>query len=464
MRPAVLLLLVLPFTAVAQCGMTTYVGVTQGCHINPQAMVSTNGGTPPYTIVVEKRNAITLAWSTLLNVTNDADGALFAPGNVSDWDNTDRARVTVTDATACIATWTESFGPYVHFLPGTTIAIDCTLGVASLDVTTQLCAGASHQFSIDGNPPQAFASNWVASGPSTYRYSGTLSPGPHFLVMLDTPCLGLPGGPVFCYEPVSIDFTIPAISPGDCGVNFQMRAGLDGALPGGTLMNDGLRTAGVLPSSEPYSALGYAYVGSSPGAPLAPALLSVTGNNAIVDWVVAELRNPASPSTIVYSKAALLQRDGDVIDTDGDPYINFPVAVGNYHVALRHRHHLGVMTSTSRSLSLNSGSAMVDFFNSSWGVYGTNARVQRGSVYCLWAGDVTFDGTVKYVGNGNDRDPILIAIGGSTPTNTVSNVYSPLDVNMDGVIKYIGANNDRDPILTTVGGSTPTNTRTAQLP
>ena len=57
-----------------------------------------------------------------------------------------------------------------------------------------------------------------------------------------------------------------------------------------------------------------------------------------------------------------------------------------------------------------------------------------------------------------------VAIGGSTPTNTVSNVYSPLDVNLDGVIKYIGTNNDRDVILTTVGGSTPNNTRMQQLP
>lgn len=64
----------------------------------------------------------------------------------------------------------------------------------------------------------------------------------------------------------------------------------------------------------------------------------------------------------------------------------------------------------------------------------------------------------------NARDPILITIDGSTPTNTVSNVYSLLDVNLDGVIKYTGANNDRDPTLTTVGGSTPTNSRVQQLP
>jgi len=39
-----------------------------------------------------------------------------------------------------------------------------------------------------------------------------------------------------------------------------------------------------------------------------------------------------------------------------------------------------------------------------------------------------------------------------------------LDMNLDIIIKYIGANNDRDPILTAVGGSTPANTRVQQLP
>jgi hypothetical protein len=35
---------------------------------------------------------------------------------------------------------------------------------------------------------------------------------------------------------------------------------------------------------------------------------------------------------------------------------------------------------------------------------------------------------------------------------------------MDGVVKYTGASNDRDPILVMVGGSIPTATRAQQLP
>jgi hypothetical protein len=76
---------------------------------------------------------------------------------------------------------------------------------------------------------------------------------------------------------------------------------------------------------------------------------------------------------------------------------------------------------------------------------------------------VNFDDEIKYVGQDNDRDPILQAIGGVVPTNTTTG-YLPADVNMDGTVKYSGENNDRDPILQTIGGVVPTNTRVGQLP
>ncbi|MBK9147314.1 MAG: hypothetical protein IPM12_05760 [Flavobacteriales bacterium] len=458
-----LLAAVLVTTAHGQCGMTTYVGIIQGCHFAPQANVSTNGGTPPYTIQVEKRNAITLAWSNVFTVSNDADGFVEMPGSLHDWDDTDRARATVTDAVNCVATWTESFGTYVHFSPVPSVSIDCVAGTSSISINTQLCPNGN-LFSLDGGPLQNFLSYWSSTSPGTYRYNGVLSPGTHSLVMSDTFCSSAPASPTYCYEPTSISFALPAISAGDCGVNFRVRAGLDGALPTGTIMNDALRTAGLLPATEPYSALGYAYVGQAPGATVSPSLFGITGNDAIVDWVVLELRSASTPTTVVHSKAALLQRDGDVMDTDGDEYINMPVSPGSYYLAIRHRNHLGVMTSNSRALTLNPTSAMVDFYGANSGFWGTAPRVQRGTVWCMWTGDANSDGTVKYTGPNNDRDPILVAIGGSTPTNVVSGVYSTLDVNMDGQIKYIGANNDRDPILTTVGGSTPNAVRVQQLP
>ena len=73
------------------------------------------------------------------------------------------------------------------------------------------------------------------------------------------------------------------------------------------------------------------------------------------------------------------------------------------------------------------------------------------------------DGQLKYTGVANDRDPILVAIGGTTPNNTITG-YRSQDVNMDGTVKYTGANNDRDPVLVNIGGTTPNNVRQAQLP
>lgn len=81
----------------------------------------------------------------------------------------------------------------------------------------------------------------------------------------------------------------------------------------------------------------------------------------------------------------------------------------------------------------------------------------------LWCGDVAHDGSVKYTGTANDRDPVLVAIGGTVPTLTIAG-YRSEDVGMDGTVKYTGANNDRDPILVNIGGTVPTAVRYAQLP
>jgi hypothetical protein len=288
-----------------------------------------------------------------------------------------------------------------------------------------------------------------------YYYDGISPPADSLLLVISAGAAN--DGPFYTY------FDDIRLQPYPAGVNIALRAALDGALPSGTLMTDGLRSAGLLPMSEPYSGLGYSYTGSSPGATTSSSsLLSITGNDAVVDWVVVELRNTAAPYGVVYSRPALLQRDRDVIALNGSTYLNCPVPAGSYRVAVRHRNHLGVMT--ANAIALGDPPVMVDFTDPAMTTYGTNAQKQVGSRTVLWCGDATGDGTLKYTGTTNDRDPILVAIGGINPTNTLNNVYDRRDVNMDGVIKYTGANNDRDPILVNIGGTVPTNTRSQQLP
>jgi hypothetical protein len=236
---------------------------------------------------------------------------------------------------------------------------------------------------------------------------------------------------------------------------------LEGPFVSGTgLMNDNLRSLPSFPLTEPYSAMLYPMINSG-GEHISPAVLSVTGNNAIVDWVYVQLRSAANNTQIVATRCALLQRDGDVVDLDGVNQLRFVAAPGNYYVAVFHRNHLPVLSSST--INLGPLGVFLNFRSATTGNYGTNAQNAIGGVRALWAGDVTGDGTIKYTGPSNDRDPILVKVGSTTPNNTVAGYWRE-DVNLTGQVKYAGPANDRDPILVNVGSTTPNNTRVRQLP
>lgn len=230
---------------------------------------------------------------------------------------------------------------------------------------------------------------------------------------------------------------------------------------GDGLMSDALRTAGLVPAQSPYAGAAFTVVGDDVLGKLAPSVRTVTGPNAIVDWVWLELRDAASPYAIRRARPALLQRDGDVVELDGRTPVPMGLANGSYNVVVKHRNHFGAMTATA--VSLGATPTVIDLTSAGTATWGTDARRSLGAVMVLWPGNTSGDGLIKYTGSGNDRDPILVSIGGSLPTATTPG-YLPTDVNMDGIVKYTGANNDRDPVLVSVGGSLPTAIRTLQLP
>ncbi len=234
---------------------------------------------------------------------------------------------------------------------------------------------------------------------------------------------------------------------------------LDGAYrTANGLMVDSLRKLSLLPLTEPYTAMGRTITG--PTITTAP-VLAVTGNNAVVDWVLVELRSTSNPATILEARVGLVQRDGDVVSPDGTSPLGFCLDAGNYRVAVRHRNHLGCMTGAN--IALNGTSTPIDFTQSALSTYGTNPLKSNSGIMALWSGNVDPNNELKYTGSFNDRDPILTAIGGSVPTLTVTG-YLFSDVNMDGIVKYVGAENDRDPILSNIGGSIPTVVMGEQLP
>lgn len=245
-------------------------------------------------------------------------------------------------------------------------------------------------------------------------------------------------------------------------LSLNVKAVLEGPFDADSgLMRDSLRVKGLLPIAEPYAALGYAHTGGGGGEATSSAVLAVSGANAIVDWLVVELRDAANPALRIASRSALLQRDGDVVGPDGISPVQFSVKPGHYHLAVHHRNHLGAMTASPVECSV--ALRAYDFTGGAIATFGTDGTKDIGGIRALWAGDASANGLLQYVGEGNDRDPILSAIGGSTPTNTVSG-YQPTDINLDGAVRYIGQGNDRDPILVNIGGNLPTATRAAQLP
>lgn len=244
-------------------------------------------------------------------------------------------------------------------------------------------------------------------------------------------------------------------------IKLNMRAFLQGPYNSSTgAMNDGLRSNGLLPVNEPYTALGYSFVGGG-GESTSQAILDFPGSNAIIDWVLLELRDGNDNTSVLHSRSALLQADGDIVAMDGFSPVDIPLGPDDYYIAVLHRNHLSVVSLSPIALSRTA--TTVDLTNGSTPTYGSNAQQVLAGTYLLWAGDVNADGTIKYTGSSNDRDPILSAIGGTVPTNTVAG-YRAEDVNMDGSTKYSGAGNDRDIILQNIGGVVPTNTRVEQVP
>jgi YXYXY domain-containing protein len=193
-------------------------------------------------------------------------------------------------------------------------------------------------------------------------------------------------------------------------------------------------------------------------------------NDNIVDWIFLELRNAAQGNSILQTRSALIQRDGDIVDVDGKSAVTFNnVPSGNYTVAIRHRNHLGISTDpatyTPSLDEKNSTLALVDFASTSK-IYGGSAayEVSSDGKNVLWAGNANMNHVVRFSGIQNDKDYILLSTLQSNPDLVLPNVYSPSDVNMDGRVIFNGLSNDKDFIFTTVLQRSAIQVRTQSLP
>jgi photosystem II stability/assembly factor-like uncharacterized protein len=216
------------------------------------------------------------------------------------------------------------------------------------------------------------------------------------------------------------------------GVRLNMKVLLEGPLDVGTgKMSDQLRASGLLPNTEPYTTLGFVHKNGGGAETVLPAVWSTTGDNALTDWLMVELRDKNNPANVLYTRTALLQKDGDVADLDGTSSLLITQAPpDNYYIALRHRNHFGFRT--LNGFNLSSTVANLNFTNNTVALYGVNPLKSIGTLRAMYTGDANRDGVI----NAADRNLFWRVQNGGV----FNYMTSTADFDLNGAVNLI----DRD--------------------
>ena len=105
---------------------------------------------------------------------------------------------------------------------------------------------------------------------------------------------------------------------------------------------------------------------------------------------------------VFYTRSALIQRDGDIVDVDGISAVTFTGAPSDdYYIAIKHRNHLGFRP--LRTISLSASSTSLDFTNNSILLYGSRPALKQiaTGVYGMYAGDANHNGIINSVDKNN---------------------------------------------------------------
>jgi photosystem II stability/assembly factor-like uncharacterized protein len=215
------------------------------------------------------------------------------------------------------------------------------------------------------------------------------------------------------------------------GVRVAAKVFLEGNYNSTTgLMNDQLRSSSLIPTLEPYTGLSFIPVEGG-GESTSSSVFASNGNNSIVDWVFVELRDVSNPGTRLFTRSALLQADGDIVDWDGVSPVHFANASnGNYFIAIKHRNHLGIRTPTA--LALTETPTVHDFTTGLVKAWddptntSNDAMANLGSAFGLFKGNAS--GSDQLL---NASDLLETKIG-ITPNQF--NIYQKTDLNMDGLL------------------------------
>ena len=223
------------------------------------------------------------------------------------------------------------------------------------------------------------------------------------------------------------------------------------------LMRDQLRTTSAdytpgLPASSPliplndpyrtgdYSAF-FPHTANATAESIAGTVLNNTTNASdnIVDWVFLELRTNANPSTVLQTRSALIQRDGDVVDIDGASPVYFKNVDGaNYNVAVKHRNHVGVRTASATALNLTQPVTQINLSSAAANYLNSNVAQLNPGVFGLFGGNANKNTNTRISGPDgvtSDYEFLKAFIGALAQVAG----YSSSDVNMNRNARISGA-------------------------
>jgi hypothetical protein len=207
--------------------------------------------------------------------------------------------------------------------------------------------------------------------------------------------------------------------------SLDIKVFLEGAYIGNGLMHNMLNAnPQIIPLAQPYNFAPYNYNGAEEVSSIPVG---------VVDWVLVELREAATPEVALtplagWPKALFLKADGSIVDLDGLglPQFDNLNITGNLFVVIQHRNHLDIMSAAEMPLS--EGIYSFNFSTSLSQAYGGGSgykQIETG-VYGMVCGDANADGSI-YV---TDFTKWAIDFG-------ITNVYSSSDVDMNGDVYVI---------------------------
>jgi hypothetical protein len=225
--------------------------------------------------------------------------------------------------------------------------------------------------------------------------------------------------------------------------------------------------------NQPYNVGPFNYAGAESVAP-GFFTSSAADTTNIVDWVLVELRDATTPTTVISQRAAFIREDGRIVDLNGVDSLSFRgVATGSYFLVIRHRNHLSIRSAATQAVDGALGSnapGLYDFTTSPSQAFQNTAPALnllfKGSsgltpqTYGMWAGNVNYVTTsslshtqVRATGGQvfNDYLQMLnIPLTGNFTKivgTSVAPVYNSADLNLDGVIRATGGINLNDYLI-----------------